>query len=551
MSIKTKAIWILLFIYLTSFKIYGVSPSSVSSVFIDNDAVSLCGICSKINELDAIDNDILTFANYNQVVGALAYHEVTYDFGSNIPTSSVLSVEMSYPSLASGLGNLIGVAVFNSTTVELLDASNLTLATYNVSNQPTVELLDSVSNRFKIQLINMYSNVRKIRVTVGGLSGLVSLISEARIYEVKYEVESFNFVNRNIDFGYYLGANLLTVSANNNITNKDYAIFDTGIENYDVNNKYTLFSYLSDIDLGNRYLFSSYDWNGSSFDGATNDLYIFMEDNTLISLSDLKLLFSDGNIRVKITYSDLSTDIIDNSSSLVSVNVLSLGSGRFYLQIDLNDAKSIKEVEVRFAPTISTASSLRLYSIFVAPVSTGNPLPVKLISMDVYYNKINGSAEVFWSTATEINCDYFKVVHLNNQFQKITSVIKSGNGNSNDINNYSQSFYKLDNEVNYFELYQYDFNGTSSYLGIEAITVSKKENIVVYPNPTSELVNINIGNNNSVVIYSITSTEGKIIESGKTSLSNISLDLSTESKGTYFVKINTEYLTEVVKILKQ
>lgn len=551
MSIKTKAIWILLFIYLTSFKIYGVSPSSVSSVFIDNDAVSLCGICSKINELDAIDNDILTFANYNQVVGALAYHEVTYDFGSNIPTSSVLSVEMSYPSLASGLGNLIGVAVFNSTTVELLDASNLTLATYNVSNQPTVELLDSVSNRFKIQLINMYSNVRKIRVTVGGLSGLVSLISEARIYEVKYEVESFNFVNRNIDFGYYLGTNLLTVSANNNITNKDYAIFDTGIENYDVNNKYTLFSYLSDIDLGNRYLFSSYDWNGSSFDGATNDLYIFMEDNTLISLSDLKLLFSDGNIRVKITYSDLSTDIIDNSSSLVSVNVLSLGSGRFYLQIDLNDAKSIKEVEVRFAPTISTASSLRLYSIFVAPVSTGNPLPVKLISMDVYYNKINGSAEVFWSTATEINCDYFKVVHLNNQFQKITSVIKSGNGNSNDINNYSQSFYKLDNEVNYFELYQYDFNGTSSYLGIEAITVSKKENIVVYPNPTSELVNINIGNNNSVVIYSITSTEGKIIESGKTSLSNISLDLSTESKGTYFVKINTEYLTEVVKILKQ
>ncbi|MDF1674863.1 MAG: T9SS type A sorting domain-containing protein [Vicingaceae bacterium] len=551
MSIKTKAIWILLFIYLTSFKIYGVSPSSVSSVFIDNDAVSLCGICSKINELDAIDNDILTFANYNQVVGALAYHEVTYDFGSNIPTSSVLSVEMSYPSLASGLGNLIGVAVFNSTTVELLDASNLTLATYNVSNQPTVELLDSVSNRFKIQLINMYSNVKKIRVTVGGLSGLVSLISEARIYEVKYEVESFNFVNRNIDFGYYLGANLLTVSANNNITNKDYAIFDTGIENYDVNNKYTLFSYLSDIDLGNRYLFSSYDWNGSSFDGATNDLYIFMEDNTLISLSDLKLLFSDGNIRVKITYSDLSTDIIDNSSSLVSVNVLSLGSGRFYLQIDLNDAKSIKEVEVRFAPTISTASSLRLYSIFVAPVSTGNPLPVKLISMDVYYNKINGSAEVFWSTATEINCDYFKVVHLNNQFQKITSVIKSGNGNSNDINNYSQSFYKLDNEVNYFELYQYDFNGTSSYLGIEAITVSKKENIVVYPNPTSELVNINIGNNNSVVIYSITSTEGKIIESRKTSLSNISLDLSTESKGTYFVKINTEYLTEVVKILKQ
>jgi type IX secretion system substrate protein len=551
MSIKTKAIWILLFIYLTSFKIYGVSPSSVSSVFIDNDAVSLCGICSKINELDAIDNDILTFANYNQVVGALAYHEVTYDFGSNIPTSSVLSVEMSYPSLASGLGNLIGVAVFNSTTVELLDASNLTLATYNVSNQPTVELLDSVSNRFKIQLINMYSNVRKIRVTVGGLSGLVSLISEARIYEVKYEVESFNFVNRNIDFGYYLGANLLTVSANNNITNKDYAIFDTGIENYDVNNKYTLFSYLSDIDLGNRYLFSSYDWNGSSFDGATNDLYIFMEDNTLISLSDLKLLFSDGNIRVKITYSDLSTDIIDNSSSLVSVNVLSLGSGRFYLQIDLNDAKSIKEVEVRFAPTISTASSLRLYSIFVAPVSTGNPLPVKLISMDVYYNKINGSAEVFWSTATEINCDYFKVVHLNNQFQEITSVIKSGNGNSNDINNYSQSFYKLDNEVNYFELYQYDFNGTSSYLGIEAITVSKKENIVVYPNPTSELVNINIGNNNSVVIYSITSTEGKIIESGKTSLSNISLDLSTENKGTYFVKINTEYLTEVVKILKQ
>ena len=94
---------------------------------------------------------------------------------------------------------------------------------------------------------------------------------------------------------------------------------------------------------------------------------------------------------------------------------------------------------------------------------------------------------------------------------------------------------------------------TSACENITGVGINETANHVVsiYPNPTNGMVNINLGSNNSTVNYSITSIEGKVIETGKTSTNNITVDLSNESKGVYFVKINTENTSTVYKLIKQ
>ncbi|MBI2280406.1 MAG: T9SS type A sorting domain-containing protein [Bacteroidetes bacterium] len=94
---------------------------------------------------------------------------------------------------------------------------------------------------------------------------------------------------------------------------------------------------------------------------------------------------------------------------------------------------------------------------------------------------------------------------------------------------------------------------TSACENITGVGVKETANHVVsiYPNPTSGMVNINLGSNNSSVNYSITSIEGKVVETGKTSSNNIVVDLSKEGNGVYFIKINNENTSVVYKLIKQ
>ena len=94
---------------------------------------------------------------------------------------------------------------------------------------------------------------------------------------------------------------------------------------------------------------------------------------------------------------------------------------------------------------------------------------------------------------------------------------------------------------------------TSACENITGVGINETANNVVsiYPNPTNGMVNINFGGNNSTVNYSISSIEGKVVETGKTSTNNITVDLSTESKGVYFIRINTESTSSVYKLVRQ
>ncbi|PCJ01504.1 MAG: hypothetical protein COB15_00875 [Flavobacteriales bacterium] len=84
--------------------------------------------------------------------------------------------------------------------------------------------------------------------------------------------------------------------------------------------------------------------------------------------------------------------------------------------------------------------------------------------------------------------------------------------------------------------------------GINELTANK---VSFYPNPTNGIVNLNFGAISSEINYTITSITGQEIETGKTLKNNVSINLTNESNGIYFMRIYTRETSLVYKLIKK
>ncbi|HLG34709.1 MAG TPA: T9SS type A sorting domain-containing protein [Bacteroidia bacterium] len=88
-----------------------------------------------------------------------------------------------------------------------------------------------------------------------------------------------------------------------------------------------------------------------------------------------------------------------------------------------------------------------------------SPLPIELLSFDCL-TKTSG-IQLKWSTATEINNDYFKIERTMDGIIFETIGIVDGAGNSNQVRNYSFTDNNPDKGANNYRLTQVDFDGRS------------------------------------------------------------------------------------------
>lgn len=91
-------------------------------------------------------------------------------------------------------------------------------------------------------------------------------------------------------------------------------------------------------------------------------------------------------------------------------------------------------------------------------------LPVELV--EFYSVCENGSPLVIWTTASEVNNDYFILerVNLDGTFTTLTTM--NGAGNSQNEITYSFSDTQASNELTYYRLTQVDFDGTHTVFDI-------------------------------------------------------------------------------------
>lgn len=177
-------------------------------------------------------------------------------------------------------------------------------------------------------------------------------------------------------------------------------------------------------------------------------------------------------------------------------------------------------------------------------------LPVTLL----YFSgeKENNNNKLLWSTATEINNDYFELERSYDalNFEKIVKI--DGAGNSSNILNYNQFDFNFDRTkpVSYYRLKQVDFDGQFSYSNIVALeNYTKFGDILIYPNPANNFLNLT-NSNNELTVFQIYSVEGKLISKGDF-ISSDQIDLKPFSSGAYIIKLISENTVYQQKFIKQ
>jgi hypothetical protein len=112
-------------------------------------------------------------------------------------------------------------------------------------------------------------------------------------------------------------------------------------------------------------------------------------------------------------------------------------------------------------------------------------LPVELVDFNVK-DVGNGQVELNWSTASEINSDYFEVLRSENgrDYNSLGKVFAAGF--SNQMQYYSfQDDAPIENRYSFYRLKQFDLDGSYTYSSIEAVQVMNYQDhyLNIFPNP--------------------------------------------------------------------
>lgn len=183
----------------------------------------------------------------------------------------------------------------------------------------------------------------------------------------------------------------------------------------------------------------------------------------------------------------------------------------------------------------------------VADLCAG-PLPVELTSFNVIEDDC--SAYLEWSTATELNNDYFAVQRSFDGRSFETIAIVEGNGTTQAAQFYS--FVDTDIQAeNYYRLVQVDFDGTSTTTDILFVKSDCFEinpelgQTTVFPNPVSQGRPINVRYYNEGIAKDatiiITDVAGRILYNEAVNLNagytETMLNIDRLAPGSYFIRV--------------
>lgn len=203
---------------------------------------------------------------------------------------------------------------------------------------------------------------------------------------------------------------------------------------------------------------------------------------------------------------------------------------------ELGDGTTIQ----RLAPVQVTCNPIPLH-----------PLPLKLLAFDVIGLGSN-KTRLSWKTSSEINTKCFEIQRSNDGilFNSIKSIQASGN--SNAIIEYSFIDLLTPAGINYYRLKIMDIDGSFTYSDIKIIKPDESNKITVYPNPLTNLVNIE-GNfkGDDITIWITDVTGRKLYQCVKRNAPRLQLITTGLKPGVYFLFITDASARFCTKITRQ
>lgn len=118
---------------------------------------------------------------------------------------------------------------------------------------------------------------------------------------------------------------------------------------------------------------------------------------------------------------------------------------------------TITQLRIRFVTNINASGeTFMLDNVEVWDMTT--PLPIELVEFGGRY--FNSGIKLYWTTATEINNDYFIIYKSYDGINYFEYIKIPGRGNSNAITNYQHIDYYVCDSLVYYKLAQVDYDGT-------------------------------------------------------------------------------------------
>jgi hypothetical protein len=214
---------------------------------------------------------------------------------------------------------------------------------------------------------------------------------------------------------------------------------------------------------------------------------------------------------------------------------------------------------------LSTGGAVNTYSgiVYNNPESVtstliGVSLPIELLSFTSKCNNQNIVLE--WSTATEVNNDYFSIERSIDgiNWELVTKV--DGAGNSSSIKTYSYIDVWQYHDISYYRLKQTDYDGefkNSSIIPIEkcgediielAINSNPIIELAIYPNPVIETLNLSYeGDKSQVLSTSIYNLLGEMVYYSEFYQPKIVFE--NKLNGVYFIHVNTTSKNSIEKFI--
>jgi len=208
-----------------------------------------------------------------------------------------------------------------------------------------------------------------------------------------------------------------------------------------------------------------------------------------------------------------------------------------------------------YAPNITTPNPFVMNGGTWTLAQESNLLPVALLFFDAK-EKDGRHVLCSWSTASEINNDYFIITKSRDGIHFDDAGMVDGAGNYTGTLNYSFADESPYHGISYYRLRQVDFDGTIAFSQIVSVNFDEDHfSYTIFPNPTTGNLFIGIDKGfESITGVTIRDVAGKIIlneiPSGSKEL--IKINLEGMATGFYFIEMKAgEYLfTEKIQLTK-
>ena len=359
-----------------------------------------------------------------------------------------------------------------------------------------------------------------------------------------------------------LDANISCVSSAGDVNGDGYSDIIIASTNYDngQTNEGAAFLYLGNNGGANNHgVLKDYDDNLSSLYTSSS----FADANRGVGLTAKSFL---GRQKAKLVY-ETKAGGNSFSGSPVTTGVTTTGSQASYSDLGTSGTElkttyaknNFLRVRLKYDPVTSITGQVYSPWRYMTNYKLSNtPLPVDLTYFEAL-PRINHTALLSWSTASEINNSHFEIERSydGSTFETVGEV--EGNGNSQHLIEYTfkdESISLIQNTV-FYRLKQVDFDGTSQYSDIRVVRfdrIGEGMHLVAYPNPFLDEVTLMVslpqGEDYSLEITDLKGA--KVHQSNHTFTSGVhTLNLAKWNKGVYLVEVVSKQGSEHLKVMKK